>query len=83
MATTMQAGDLGVLTLGERLAIMRRRRGLTLRELAARSGVDISSLSRYERDEREPASSRLLILARVLGTTPNDLLGYADRANPG
>ena len=70
-------------TLGDRLASIRRRRGLTQRELASRSGVSYSLIRQVERGERE--TTRLETarkLAVPLGVQTSVLLsgGDADEA---
>jgi transcriptional regulator with XRE-family HTH domain len=56
-------------------ALLRRRRkllGKTLADVSKASGVDISSISAYERGTISPTSERLLAILDVLGV---DLLG--------
>jgi transcriptional regulator with XRE-family HTH domain len=65
------------LTLGLRLHLARRRWRLKLSEVAAATGVPVSTLSRYETDQTPPTSDRLLALALLYKTTPNELLGYS------
>jgi transcriptional regulator with XRE-family HTH domain len=68
---------------GERILLWRRRRGWKLSDLARRTGLPISTLSRYERDTRDMPASKLRRIADALGVTPNDLLGYpGDRTTP-
>lgn len=51
--------------IGPRLRDVRRRRGLTLETVAARSGLAVSTLSRLETGKRRPTLDMLLPLARV------------------
>jgi len=56
-------------------ALLRRRRkllGKTLADVSKASGVDISSISAYERGTISPTSERLLAILDALGV---DLLG--------
>lgn len=53
---------------GRSIQTLRKRRGLTQRELAARAGVDQSYVSLLERGERIPNMDVLETLARELGT---------------
>ena len=62
-------------TLGERVHARRRSAGLSLRNLAARSGRSASFLSQLERGLVDPSIESLSSVATVLGTTPADLLG--------
>ena len=54
--------------IGERLRIARRKSGLSLRELAARMGDQVShvAIGKYERDEMMPSSTALVALAKAL-----------------
>jgi transcriptional regulator with XRE-family HTH domain len=73
MTTSFDAG-LDVTTLGRRLHDERRRRGLTLEELAAASGVSRSMLSEVERGSRVPTVLILDRIATGLGTSIARLL---------
>jgi hypothetical protein len=53
--------------LGERLRTCRLAAGLTLRELAVRTGMAAQHLSAYERGRMEPRWERLTRLIRALG----------------
>jgi len=55
--------------IGAKLAEMRRRRNLGLRELAARSGVSHSTISLIERDRMSPSVDTLGGILDALGTT--------------
>lgn len=61
--------------LGARLAELRAERGWSLAELADRSGVSRSTLSRAERAETSPTASLLNRLCAVYGRTMSRLLG--------
>ncbi|MGW0758245.1 helix-turn-helix domain-containing protein [Streptomyces sp. NPDC002814] len=60
--------------LGARLAELRSERGWSLGELAERSGVSRSTLSRAERAEISPTASLLNRLCAVYGRTMSQLL---------
>ncbi|ADB50789.1 helix-turn-helix domain-containing protein [Conexibacter woesei] len=61
--------------VGARLRALRRRRGHTLSELAERTGISLSTLSRLESGRRRPTLDLLLPLARIYATTLDDLVG--------
>ena len=66
-------------SLGERIYIWRRRRGMTQRELAALVGVNRVSLSRIERGETENiAADTLRKLAQALKVKTDYLHGLID-----
>ena len=60
--------------LGLRLRAVRRSRGWTLDELAARAGMLASTLSRLESGKRQASLELLLPLTRQLGIRVDDLL---------
>jgi len=63
--------------LGERLLLARRRRGLRQGALAKVAQVDVSLISRIERDVKPSLSVEVLgRLATALDASPNDLLGW-------
>lgn len=65
-------------SLGEKIHKLRRREDLTMEELAAKIGVDESTLRRYERDRRLPNADALKGLAEALNTTSDYLLGLSE-----
>jgi len=67
-------------TLAERLRARRTEKRLSQRELADRTGVEQSQISRLERGERGASIDNLAALARELGTTVSDLVGDEHQA---
>lgn len=61
--------------LGNHLKELRGRRKLTVRELAARSGVSHATISLIERDRTSPSIDTLSAMLDALGTT---LVGFFD-----
>jgi transcriptional regulator with XRE-family HTH domain len=61
--------------LGSRLAGLRKLNGLSLEEVALRSGLTKSYLSKVERAVSQPSIATVLKLARALGVTSGQLLG--------
>ncbi|HLL37794.1 MAG TPA: XRE family transcriptional regulator [Streptomyces sp.] len=64
--------------LGDRLAELRAERGWSLGELAERSGVSRSTLSRAERAEISPTAAMLNRLCAVYGRTMSQLLSEVE-----
>ncbi|MFI1164341.1 helix-turn-helix domain-containing protein [Streptomyces sp. NPDC020801] len=64
--------------LGARLAALRAERGWSLGELAERSGVSRSTLSRAERAETSPTAALLGRLCQVYGRTMSQLLSEVE-----
>ena len=64
------------MTIGERIQRLRTQRGLSQADLAERSGVGQSLLSRIERGSRpNPTADILRRLAKTLGCTTDYLVG--------
>ncbi|MFG2776301.1 helix-turn-helix domain-containing protein [Streptomyces prunicolor] len=76
-ATTLDPVDI---RLGARLAELRAQHGWSLGELAERSGVSRSTLSRAERAEISPTASLLNRLCGVYGRTMSQLLSEVEAA---
>ncbi|MEV6996353.1 helix-turn-helix domain-containing protein [Streptomyces sp. NPDC093982] len=64
--------------LGARLAELRAERGWSLGELAERSGISRSTLSRAERAEISPTAALLNRLCHVYGRTMSQLLSEVE-----
>ena len=60
------------------LARLRRERGMTQAELAQRLGVSKSSISMYERGNREPELDLLERMADLFGVSVNTMLGRSE-----
>ncbi|MBL9102185.1 MAG: helix-turn-helix transcriptional regulator [Myxococcales bacterium] len=63
--------------LGERIATLRRRAGLSQPELAERLGVRTATVSNWERGEGEPQLLDADAVARALSVDINVLTGRA------
>ncbi|MFE4664881.1 helix-turn-helix domain-containing protein [Streptomyces sp. NPDC056716] len=68
--------------LATRLAELRAERGWSLDDLAERTGVSRSTLSRAERAEISPTAATLNRLCHVYGRTMSRLLGEVEAAGP-
>ncbi|MGW5623176.1 helix-turn-helix domain-containing protein [Streptomyces olivaceus] len=62
-------------SLGARLRAIRQARGVTLAQLAAATGISVSTLSRLESGQREPGLRHLLPLARAHRLPLDELVG--------
>jgi transcriptional regulator with XRE-family HTH domain len=65
-----------------RLRELRTERGLTLRQVAERAHIDVSTLSRLETGKRRLALDHVPALAAALGVGADDLLGVAPVPDP-
>lgn len=68
--------------VGPRLKQLRQRRDVTLVDLAAETGISISTLSRLEAGLRRPTLEQLLPLARTYGVTLDELVDAPPTGNP-
>ncbi len=69
-------------TIGPRLRTARQERELTLAELADRTGISLSTLSRLESGQRKATLELLLPLARTYGVPIEDLIGSVGTEDP-
>jgi transcriptional regulator with XRE-family HTH domain len=68
--------------VGPRLRALRRRRDVTLAELAEATGISESTLSRLETGERQPTLKLLLPLARAHRVPLDELVGAPETGDP-
>ncbi len=68
--------------VGTRLKQLRTRRDITLADLAAQTGISVSTLSRLEAGLRRPTLEQLLPLARVHGVTLDELVDAPATGDP-
>jgi transcriptional regulator with XRE-family HTH domain len=68
--------------VGPRLRALRRKRESTLAELAAATGISVSTLSRLEAGQRRPTLELLLPLARAHGVQIDELVGAPPTGDP-
>ncbi|GAB3572443.1 XRE family transcriptional regulator [Amycolatopsis endophytica] len=68
--------------VGPRLRALRRQRRVTLSQLAAATGISVSTLSRLESGGRRPTLELLLPLAKVHQVTLDELVGAPATGDP-
>jgi len=61
-------------SIGTKLKAYRLQAGLTQVQLAQAAGILQSALARYEQDQDVPSAPRLVAIAKVLGTTVEDIV---------
>ena len=62
------------MTIGKRIAFLRKEKGLTQEELAQHMGISPQAVSKWENDQTCPDISALPKLARLFGITVDELL---------
>lgn len=73
--TTIGTNDIDV-AVPNRLRAIREQRGLTRRALSMRINVTESTIERWEMQKRGIPDERKLQLAKELGVTPAELMGW-------
>ena len=68
--------------VGPRLRELRQQRETTLADLAAETGISVSTLSRLESGQRRPTLELLLPLARAHGVQLDELVGAPPTGDP-
>lgn len=71
------------MSLGEHIKELRKKKGLTLRELSTKIGISISFLSDIENSRSKPSLQKLEAIAKGLDVTVSYLLGEDNPQMPG
>src|SRR6202035_1900364 len=74
--------DQALSAVGPRLRTLGHQREITLADLAAQTGVSVSTLSRLESGHRKPTLELLLPLARAYGVTLDELVDAPPTGDP-
>jgi transcriptional regulator with XRE-family HTH domain len=74
--------DAVLTAVGPRLRALRQERDTTLAELAAETGISVSTLSRLESGQRRPTLELLLPLAQAYGVPLDELVGAPLTGDP-
>ncbi|MBI5419791.1 MAG: helix-turn-helix transcriptional regulator [Deltaproteobacteria bacterium] len=64
--------------VGKRIKSIRKRKGLTLQELAEKSGISATAISAIERNVSSPTVNTLSRIGRALGESLSSLLGESE-----
>jgi transcriptional regulator with XRE-family HTH domain len=68
--------------LGQRIKQLRKQKGWTQKELANRIDASHAQLNKYESGQNTPPIDRLILLAEVLDTSVDHLIGGHHNAKP-
>ena len=66
------------MTIGEKISELRRKAGLTQRDLALKIGVTPSAVGNYEQGVSFPREEVLYRLFEALDCSPNELFGFEE-----
>ena len=69
-------------SMGRRIKQLRKSRGLTQREIAAIFGLTEMAVSRWENDQVNIPSRRLIDIAEWFGVSVDDLCPHIDKEEP-
>jgi len=68
-------------TIGQRVRVMREKRGISQAELARRLRASVNAINMLEQDSiRDPRASRIIGIARELRVSADYLLGLTEDA---
>ena len=67
-----------MLILAERLALLRRERDMTQKEVGQELGISLNSYQRYETNDREPTAPVLVQMAKFYNVSLDYLVGLKD-----
>ena len=76
--------EVAIMTVGEKIKYFRTMHGFTQEQLVQATGLSISTLQKYESDERKPKPEQLLKISQALGisiNTVSDLLSLIFKMN--
>ena len=62
------------MTFSDKLIALRKKAGWSQEELAERLNVSRQSVSKWESGASDPSTANLIALAKLFGTTPEELL---------
>lgn len=65
-------------TMGERIFLLRRMKGISQEDLARHIGVSRQSVSKWELGDSEPETAKIVELSRYFGISTDELLGMID-----
>lgn len=72
-----------MLSFGERIAVLRRRQGMTQRALGTESQVHWNTIARLERGKLTDLPGKAVArIAKALGTSADYLLGLSEQEGP-
>lgn len=66
--------------LSEQISKLRREKGLSQEKLSEHLGISRQAVSRWETGESTPDLNNLTAMCEILGTTPNELLGFCEES---
>ena len=61
------------LEIGEKIRILRLRKGMSRKELAEKAGISVFTVGCYERGERKPSFVNMELISAVLGVSLDEM----------
>lgn len=65
-----------------KLKELRKKNGVTQKEIAHAIGCSEMAYSRYENGKREPDIQTICLLAKYFGTSTDEIIGYSSKNTP-
>jgi transcriptional regulator with XRE-family HTH domain len=65
--------------IGRRLRLLRIERGLSQDELGSQLGISFQQVQKYEKGTNRMSAGRLAEVAKILKTSPHDLIGWESK----
>ena len=62
------------MSMGRRIAALRKENGYTQEQLAAKLGISNQAVSKWENGSSDPSTSNLLALAKLFGVSAEEIL---------
>lgn len=75
MIEWVQGGD--DVTIGESIKIIRKKKGITQKELSNKTGLAEATIIRYEKNKFKPNIKQIERIASALGVSPVEIMGTA------
>lgn len=61
------------MTIGQNIKTIRKKVGMTQKDLSSQTGISVQSIRKYESDKVIPKSQNLQVIANVLGVSPSNI----------
>lgn len=66
-----------MMSVGERIVLLRKKQGLTQAKLAKLAGLSTSAIAMYETNRRQPDTAAVQAISAALGVKPHELLSHS------
>ena len=67
-----------LLAIGDRLKVVRKKKGMTQEDVADKAGIAVSQVGRIERGKLNPSISTIFVIALALEIEPKELFDFEE-----